>query len=170
MKYIKLITLALLAFNYVDAKRWNGLKVHGDHRILYPIVNPVLDNKMGITTDEVLNRVSKKLWSSGIRPGRPRLACHFLEVDVLLNPKRKGFIIDVSLKKMSQAYGYDPKVMGTIIKQAQGEYVKMGNSKGFRLFGFGSEPKERVLAALDEVLEDFIADYIDSNEDWYVAR
>ena len=102
----------------------------------------------------VLNRVRQKLWESGIRPDRPRYNSHYLEVDLIIHSKGTNFSVDVSLKKMAQAYGYDPRKVGTVIELPQGKYGVFGNAH---------RDKGYVLDAVEEVLEEFIADYKESN-------
>ena len=89
-----------------------------------------------------------------IKPDRPRYNSHFLEVDLVMHSKGTNFSVEVSLKKMAQAYGYDPRKVGSVIKLPQGRYGVFGNAH---------KDKGYVLDAVEEVLEDFIADYKDSN-------
>ena len=137
-----------------EAKKFNGLKVHGDHRILEPIVSEIPPNRSGVTRSDVLSTVKKKMWDLGIRPERPREQSHFLEIELVILSKGTAFSVEVSLKKMAQAYGYDPKVVGSIITLNQGKYGMFGNA---------GRDKSYVLDVVEEVLEDFIADYKDSN-------
>jgi hypothetical protein len=55
---------------------------------------------------------------------------------------------------MAQAYGYDPREVGSVVKLPQGKYGVFGNA---------GRDKSYVLDAVDEVVEEFIADYKDSN-------
>ena len=143
-----------LPLERVEARKFFGLKVHGDHRVLEPIVSEIPKNRSGVTRADVLNRVRQTLWESGIKPDRPRYNSHFLEVDLVMHSKGTNFSVEVSLKKMAQAYGYDPRKVGTVIKLPQGQYGVFGNAH---------KDKGYVLDAVEEVLEDFIADYKDSN-------
>ena len=68
--------------------------------------------------------------------------------------KGTAFSVEVSLKKMSQAYGYDPREVGPILKLPQGRYG---------LFGNAGRSKSYVLDAVDEVMDVFLTDYKDSN-------
>jgi hypothetical protein len=137
-----------------EAKKFSGLKVHGDYRILEPIVSEVPRNKSGVSREDILHRVRQKLWESGIKPDRPRNNTHYLDVDLVILSKGTAFTVEVSLKKMSQAYGYDPREVGPVVKLPQGRYG---------LFGNAGRSKSYVLEALDEVMEEFLADYKDSN-------
>ena len=137
-----------------EAKKFSGLKVHGDYRILEPIVSEVPRNKSGVSREDILQRVRQKLWESGIKPERPRNNTHYLDVELVILSKGTAFTVEVSLKKMSQAYGYDPRQVGPIIKLPQGRYG---------LFGNAGRSKSYVLDAVDEVMEEFLADYKDSN-------
>jgi len=83
----------------LEARKFRGLEVHGDHRVLEPIVSQIPKNRSGVTTEEVQHRVMKKLMSSGIRPDRSPQPCHFLEVDLVILPKGTSFSVVVSLKK-----------------------------------------------------------------------
>ncbi|MDB3958194.1 hypothetical protein N9408_04720 [Opitutales bacterium] len=157
---LKLVALVVFTFLFAflsqqsEAKKFNGLKVHGDHRILEPIVSEIPSNRSGVTRSDVLSRVKKKMWDLGIRPERPREQSHFLEIELVILSKGTAFSVEVSLKKMAQAYGYDPKVVGSIITLNQGKYGMFGNA---------GRDKSYVLDVVEEVLEDFIADYKDSN-------
>ena len=154
--YPLIIFITLCAFfnHKSEAKKFSGLKVHGDHRILEPIVSEISPNRSGVTRSDVLSRVKKKMWDLGIRPERPRQQSHFLEIELVILSKGTAFSVEVSLKKMAQAYGYDPKVVGSIITLNQGKYGMFGNA---------GRDKSYVLDVVDEVLEDFVADYKDSN-------
>ena len=149
-----LLALCFLPLGEVDARQFFGLKVHGDFRTLEPIVSDIPSNRSGVTKEDVLNRVRQKLWESGIRPDRPRYNSHYLEVDLIIHSKGTNFSVDVSLKKMAQAYGYDPRKVGTVIELPQGKYGVFGNAH---------RDKGYVLDAVEEVLEEFIADYKESN-------
>jgi hypothetical protein len=138
----------------VEARKFFGLKVHGDHRVLEPIISEIPHNRSGVTREDVLNRVRQILWESGIKPDRPRYNSHFLEVDLVIHSKGTNFSVEISLKKMAQAYGYDPSRVGTVIKLPQGRYGVFGNAH---------KDKDYILDAVEDVLEDFIADYKDSN-------
>ena len=143
-----------LAVKSVEAKKYVGLKVHGDYRILEPIVSEIPKNRSGITRAEVLERVKQKFLQSGIKPDRPHYKTHFVEVDFVILSGGNAFAIEVSLKKMAQAYGYDPREVGSVVKLPQGKYGVFGNA---------GRDKSYVLEAVDEVVEEFIADYKDSN-------
>jgi len=157
---LKLVALVVFTFLFAflsqqsEAKKFNGLKVHGDYQILEPIVSEVPSNRSGVTRSDVLSTVKKKMWDLGIRPERPREQSHFLEIELVILSKGTAFSVEVSLKKMAQAYGYDPKVVGSIITLNQGKYGMFGNA---------GRDKSYVLDVVEEVLEDFIDDYKDSN-------
>ena len=142
------------SFKEVEGRKFGGLKVHGDYRILEPIVSEIPRNRSGLTREDVLNRVRQILWESGIRPDRPRYSNHFLEVDLIIHSKGTNFSVEVSLQKMAQAYGYDPGEVGTTIKLSQGRYGIFGNARG---------NKRYILDAVEEAVGDFITDYKDSN-------
>ena len=91
---------------------------------------------------------------SGIKPEAPLYKTHFMEVDFVILSGGTSFALEVSLKKMAQAYGYDPKKVGKIITLPQGKYGVFGNA---------GRDKSYVLDAVDEVVEKFIVDYKDSN-------
>jgi hypothetical protein len=148
------ILLFGLTSGVAEAKKFSGLKVHGDYRILEPIVSEVPRNKSGVSREDILQRVRQKLWESGIKPERPRNNTHYLDVDLVILSKGTAFSVEVSLKKMSQAYGYDPREVGPILKLHQG---------GYGLFGNAGRSKSYVLDAVDEVMDEFLADYKDSN-------
>ena len=152
--FITFFAFMFLAVKSVEARKYGGLKVHGDYRILEPIVPEIPKNRSGITRSDVLERVKQKFWQSGIRPDRPHYKTHFLEVDFVILSGGNAFAIEVSLKKMAQAYGYDPREVGSVVKLPQGKYGVFGNA---------GRDKSYVLEAVDEVVEEFIADYKDSN-------
>ena len=149
-----LMVISCLMPALLEARKFRGLEVHGDHRILEPIVSQIPKNRSGVTTEDVQHRVMKKLMSSGIRPDRSPQPCHFLEVDLVILPKGTSFSVVVSLKKMAQAYGFDPKAVGPVITMAQGNYG---------LFGNAGRDKSYLLDAVDEVMDKFLHDYKDSN-------
>lgn len=155
-KLVSFLMLALffLPLEEMDARKFFGLKVHGDFRNLEPIVLDIPLNRSGVTKEDVLNRVRQTLWESGIKPDRPRYNSHFLEVDLIIHSKGTNFSVEVSLKKMAQAYGYDPRKVGRVIELPQGKYGVFGNAH---------RDKGYVLDAVEEVLEEFITDYKDSN-------
>ena len=148
------VLTAMVCPAFVAAKKYDGLKVHGDHRILEPIVSPIPKNRSGVTRTDILKTVRKKLWRSGIRPERPPDQYHFLEIDLVIHSKGTNFTVEVSLKKMAQAYGYDPKVVGKIITLPQGQYG---------LFGNAGRDKSYILDAVEQVVDKFLLDYKDSN-------
>ena len=152
--FIGLVFFFILGVQDADAKKFGGLKVHGDYRSLETIILEIPRNKSGVTTEDVLERVRQKLWQSGIKPERPHYKTHFMEVDFVILSGGNEFAVEVSLKKMAQAYGYDPSEVGRVVKLLQGKYG---------IFGNAGRDKSYVLDAVDEVVEDFIADYKDSN-------
>ena len=154
MLFIGLVAFFILGIQTVEAKKFGGLKVHGDYRSLEPIISEIPKNKSGVTTDDVLERVRQKLWQSGIKPDRPLYKTHFMEVDFVILSGGNAFAVEVSLKKIAQAYGYDPREVGSVVKLPQGKYGVFGNA---------GRDKSYVLDAVDEVVEEFIADYKDSN-------
>ena len=150
-----IILLSVFSMNDdLQAKKYSGLKVHGDHGVLEPIVSEVPKNRSGVTRKDILKRVRLKLLESGIKPEAPLYNTHFMEVDFVILSGGTSFALEVSLKKMAQAYGYDPQKVGKIITLPQGKYGVFGNA---------GRDKSYVLDAVDEVVEEFIADYKDSN-------
>lgn len=149
-----LVFMSLLFPDTLEARKFKGLRVHGDHRLLEPIVGAIPKNRSGVTTEDVKYRVMRKLLSIGIQPTRSPQSYHFLDVDVVILSKGTSFSVVVSLKKMAQAYGFDPKVVGPVVTMAQGEYG---------LFGNAAKDKDYVLEAVDEVMDKFLLDYRDSN-------
>ena len=103
-KLFSLVVFTTLFFltQQTEAKKFNGLKVHGDHRILEPIVSEIPPNRSGVTRSDVLSTVKKKMWDLGIRPERPREQSHFLEIELVILSKGTAFSVEVSLKKMAQ--------------------------------------------------------------------
>ncbi len=102
LKLVALVVFTILwAFlsQQAEAKKFNGLKVHGDHRILEPIVSEVPPNRSGVTRSDVLSTVKKKMWDLGIRPERPREQSHFLEIELVILSKGTAFSVEVSLRK-----------------------------------------------------------------------
>jgi hypothetical protein len=148
------IFLSIFSFCELRAAKFSGLKVHGDHGVLEPIVSEVPKNRSGVTRKDILKRVRLKLLESGIKPEAPLYKTHFMEVDFVILSGGTSFALEVSLKKMAQAYGYDPKKVGKIITLPQGKYGVFGNA---------GRDKSYVLDAVDEVVEKFIVDYKDSN-------
>jgi hypothetical protein len=148
------IFLTIFSFSVLRAAKFSGLKVHGDHGVLEPIVSEVPKNRSGVTRKDILKRVRLKLLESGIKPEAPLYKTHFMEVDFVILSGGTSFALEVSLKKMAQAYGYDPKKVGKIITLPQGKYGVFGNA---------GRDKSYVLDAVDEVVEKFIVDYKDSN-------
>ncbi len=148
------IFLSIFSMSELRAAKFSGLKVHGDHGVLEPIVSEVPKNRSGVTRKDILKRVRLKLLESGIKPEAPLYKTHFMEVDFVILSGGTSFALEVSLKKMAQAYGYDPKKVGKIITLPQGKYGVFGNA---------GRDKSYVLDAVDEVVEKFIVDYKDSN-------
>jgi hypothetical protein len=148
------IFLSIFSLSELRAAKFTGLKVHGDHGVLEPIVSEVPKNRSGVTRKDILKRVRLKLLESGIKPEAPLYKTHFMEVDFVILSGGTSFALEVSLKKMAQAYGYDPKKVGKIITLPQGKYGVFGNA---------GRDKSYVLDAVDEVVEKFILDYKDSN-------
>ena len=148
------IFLSIFSLSELRAAKFSGLKVHGDHGVLEPIVSEVPKNRSGVTRKDILKRVRLKLLESGIKPEAPLYKTHFMEVDFVILSGGTSFALEVSLKKMAQAYGYDPKKVGKIITLPQGKYGVFGNA---------GRDKSYVLDAVDEVVEKFIVDYKDSN-------
>jgi hypothetical protein len=146
--------LSIFSFSELRAAKFSGLKVHGDHRVLEPIISGVPKNRSGVTRKDILHRVRLKLLECGIKPEAPLYKTHFMEVDFVILSGGTSFALEVSLKKMAQAYGYDPKKVGKIITLPQGKYGVFGNA---------GRDKAYVLDAVDEVVEKFIVDYKDSN-------
>ena len=82
--------------------------------MLEPIVSEVPKNRSGVTRKDILKRVRLKLLESGIKPEAPLYKTHFMEVDFVILSGGTSFALEVSLKKMAQAYGYDPKKWGRL--------------------------------------------------------
>jgi hypothetical protein len=152
--FFAVFSFLFYAVQSVDARKFGGLKVHGDYRTLEPIVSEIPKNRSGVTRADVLERVRQKLWQSGIKPERPHYKTHFLEVDFVILSGGNAFTVEVSLKKMAQAYGYDPGEVGKVVTLPQGKYGMFGNAR---------RDKSYVLEVVDEVVDEFIADYKDSN-------
>jgi hypothetical protein len=77
-----------------------------------------------------------------------------LEVDFVILSGGTAFTVEVSLKIMAQAYGYDPGEVGKVVTLSQGKYGMFGNAR---------RDMSYVLEVVDEVVDEFIADYKDSN-------
>ena len=158
--FARLILIALtmaslfLGVEEVKARKFDGLKVHGDYKVLEPLVGEIPHNRSGLTREDVVEFARQKLWGAGIKPARPLYRTHFLEIDLVIQSKGTNFSVEVSLKKMSQAYGYDPKVVGPVVQLPQG---------GYGMFGNAGRDKSYILKAVGEVMDEFIADYKDSN-------
>ena len=106
---LKILQLVVFTFLFAfptqqsDGKKFNGLKVHGDHRILEPIVSEIPPNRSGVTRSDVLSTVKKKMLVLGIRPERPREQSHFLEIELVILSKGTACSVEGSLKKIAQA-------------------------------------------------------------------
>ena len=63
-KLFSLVVFTMLFFlpQHTEAKKFNGLKVHGDHRILEPIVSEIPPNRSGVTRSDVLSNLNS--WKS----------------------------------------------------------------------------------------------------------
>ena len=90
----------------------------------------------------------------GVAGSNPVCRPTFLEIKSVIFSTGTALSVKVSSKKMGHAYGYDLKVVGSIITLNQGKYGMFGNA---------GRDKSYVLDVVEEVLEDFIADYKDSN-------
>ena len=55
------IFLSIFSFCELRAAKFSGLKVHGDHGVLEPIVSEVPKNRSGVTRKDILKRVRLKL-------------------------------------------------------------------------------------------------------------
>ena len=150
-----LITGGFLVSNLVcQAKQYKGLKVHGDHKVLMPLVEKISENKAGITEDHILRVAKLKLMKEGIAAKRSDSPYHYLWIELMIVGKGTSFSLDVSLRKSAQAYGQDGKVVGRFYKPPQGTYGTIGDA---------GKSRKYILKSLEKVLDEFLFDYFDSN-------
>ena len=69
--FIGLVAFFILGLQNANAKKFGGLKVHGDYRSLEPIISEIPRNKSGVTTDDVLESVRQNLGQSANKCNQP---------------------------------------------------------------------------------------------------
>ena len=146
------LTLALFASPLL-AKKYPGLKVKGNYKELRVVVENVPNNTLGLAEEDVERAVKLRLLANGIK-GTKTISVHYLYVDVAVLTGPNAFKIDIFLQKFSDAYGVDEKVAGAYFLPEQGYYGTLGTA---------GRSKQYILEALNEKLDKFLLDYLESN-------
>ena len=145
------LTLALFASPLL-AKKYPGLKVRGNYKVMDVVVENVGNNTLGLTTQDVERAVKLRLLANGIKGGK--ILGHQLYVRVGVLSTGNAFDLDVIFEKISFAYGVDEKVAGISFTPNQGSYGS---------YGTAGRSKQAILEALNAQLDSFLLDYLESN-------
>lgn len=115
------------------------------------MVENVPNNIFGLTDVDVFQAVKLRLLANGIKVGTN--FAHQLYVRVGVLSDSNAFDLHVVLVKFSSAYGVDKEVAGFTFRPSQGAYGSLGTARS----------KQFILEALNEKLDAFLLDYLESN-------
>jgi hypothetical protein len=155
MKAILTCLILALFASSVFAKKYRGLKVKGDYKVLTVLVEGFPKNDAGLTKEDVIRAVKLRLLANGIKTP-DYLGPHYLYVQVSVLADGNAFSIDVSLVKYSLAYGVDVNVAGSYFSPEKGSYSGVGTA---------AKSKQYILGALNSHIDRFLLDYLESNID-----
>jgi len=155
--------LVFIAIPHISfAKKYIGLKVKGDYRILDVKVKEIQSNDLGITSDLIKEIAQAHLVRNKFKPLPNELReqiYHYLEIKVTIsrfeNYDNDVFSINLNLTKLADSYDVNREVAGDYFVPKQGEYFAIGNVN----------QRQLLLQILEFVVDEFIGDYIKSNVD-----
>ena len=146
------LTLALFASPLL-AKKIPGLKVMGNYKELWVVVEKVDNNTLGLTEEDVNRAVKLRLLANGIKDTKANIN-HFLHVVVDVMEDGSAFKIDMSLVKFARSYGVNPLITGDVFEP---------NQRSYGTFGTSGRRKQFILDSLNSRLDAFLLDYLESN-------
>jgi len=151
----------LLCFSistFASARIYPGLKVLGNHKEIPVLIEPPGENNLNLSFYDIERSVKLKLLGNGIKVRNNWNGIKHILV-VAITPLDKGdgsmLSIDVQLRKFSKEYNVDQSVAGVAFEPEQGSYDIIGYSY----------KKSSALTWLNEKVEEFLIDYLESNTD-----
>jgi hypothetical protein len=151
----------LLCFSistFASARIYPSLKVLGDYKVVPVLIEPPPRNNLKLSYSDIERSVKLKLLGSGLKVSPTWKGIKHLLV-ISITPLDQGdgsmLSIDVNLQKFSKEYNVDQSVAGTAFTPEQGTYSCVGYT----------ENKSSALTWLNEKLEEFLIDYLESNTD-----
>jgi len=135
------------------AKKYASLKVP-DYKNLDVLVEKIRENKTGLTEEKVENAVKLRLLGNGIK-AKKNSVTHYLYVNVNVLSNGTAFSVRVEFKRYSFAYPKEISAQtGLVFRPLQGSYTSLGRSEGSASF---------IIESINEVLDSFLLDYLESN-------
>lgn len=151
----------LLCFSistFASARIYPGLKVLGNHKEIPVLIEPPGENNLNLSYSDIERSVKLKLLGNGIKVRDNWNGIKHILV-VAITPLDKGdgsmLSINVQLRKFSKEYNVDQSVAGVAFEPEQGSYDIIGYSY----------KKSSALTWLNEKVEEFLIDYLESNTD-----
>ena len=149
----------LLCFSistFASARIYPGLKVLGNHKEIPVLIEPPGENNLNLSYSDIERSVKLKLLGNGIKVSNNWNGIKHILV-VAITPLDKGdgsmLSIDVQLRKFSKEYKVDQSVAGVAFAPEQGSY---------NIVGYTND-KSNALTWLNEKVEEFLIDYLESN-------
>jgi len=142
--------------NFALGKEYDGLVVNGNYKDLAIFIS-VGHNKWDLKHQDFHNTVKLRLLANGIKGRKPVMGEEPHVLVMNFNSLDNMFTFDVYLAKFPQAYIEDEfHLFGAVIRPEQGEYGWMGTNP----------KKSDIINSLNEVLDLFLFDYLESNISW----
>ena len=151
----------LLCFSistFASARIYPSLKVLGDHKVVPVLIEPPPGNNLKLSYSDIERSVKLKLLGSGLKVSPTwKDIKHLLVISITPLDKGDGSMlsINVQLRKFSKEYNVDQSVAGVAFEPEQGSYDIIGYSY----------KKSSALTWLNEKVEEFLIDYLESNTD-----
>jgi len=155
MKHLSiLITLLVISSLALSGKVYPGLKVKGDYKNLNIIIEDIPENAANLTEEKVVRAVKLRLFRNGIKTTVDDYQPHYLYVNVNISNKGTFYGFDIQLWKYAFQYGLDDSITG---------FSFMPNQGGYGSVGLAGQNYNFVIQHLEESLDVFILDYLESN-------
>jgi hypothetical protein len=154
-KLIILLTLAL-SFSFVNAEKYQGLKVKYYKNIQF-LVEDLVKSNSEIKVADIETELKLTLFKYGIKGNEEKGESDYLYIDLDLMPLRgrteDAYFITISYCKYASNHKVDVKETGFLFTPYQGQYQTIGIAQN----------KNDIIDGLETALKKFIVDYIESN-------
>ena len=149
-----LITLLVVSSLALSGKVYPGLKVKGDYKNLNILVEGIPENAANLTKEKVEKTVKLRLLRNGIKTAADGYFPHYLYVNINISSKGTFYGFDIQLWKYAGQYGLDQSITGFSFMPSQGAYGSIG---------LAGQDFSHVIKHLEDILDSFILDYLESN-------
>lgn len=158
MKHLPLIALALLVSFSASSFADNNYKVLGNYKELKILVEPISENSVGVTKEDLERTLKLRLMKNGIKPRTDFGHKHNLYLNVTVVSPRGGYAasILVTLNKASSDYvspdhGASSDHLPLFFTSSKDRGIFMGSTKS------------HFLEDVEQVLDTFILKYLEAN-------